>query len=236
MYERVRPGYPAEAVRWLVPPDARVVVDVGAGTGKFTRQLTAPGRRLIAVEPSRRMLEQLRSAQPSVDARLGPAERLPVADGSVDAVTFAQSWHWTEHAAASREAGRVLRPGGVLGLVWNLRDERVDWVRRFGRAMHADGDGYAGGLEAPDVRAPFGAPERAEFPWASSLSRDQVLDLVRSKSYFILMPPARQKATLAAVNRLVDTHPALAGREAFELPYVTVAYRYRVVGSGSAID
>lgn len=232
----MRPGYPDEVVRWLASPDARTVVDVGAGTGKFTRQLSAQGRQLIAVEPSERMLGQLRHALPEVDARLGAAESLPVPDGTADVVTFAQSWHWAEHAAASREAARILRPGGILGLTWNLRDERVEWVRELGRAMKADGDGFTEETGPPDVREPFAEPEQLQVGWVSALTRAQLLDLVRSRSYIIVMAPEERDATLAAVDRLLQTHPDLAGVTEYWLPYVTVAYRYRAPGGGARID
>jgi Methylase involved in ubiquinone/menaquinone biosynthesis len=226
LYETVRPGYPAGAVDWLVRPEDQAVVDVGAGTGKFTRLLRRAGRVVTAVEPSGNMREQLARALPDVDVLEGAGEHLPLADSSADVITFAQAWHWVEKKAASREVARVLRPGGVLGLIWNLRDERVDWVRELGVAMHADGDQYTESIGRADVRAPFGEPERAEFPWVARYTRGQLVDLVRSRSYFIVMSPDDQRATLHAVERVLQTHPQTAGLDAFELPYVTVCFRY----------
>ena len=227
VYEESRPGYPQQAVDWLVPSDAVRVADIGAGTGKFTRLLERPGREVIAVDPSPHMLDELRRALPMTDARPGSAEHLPLEEASIDAVTFAQSWHWVDASAGPAEVGRVLRPGGMLGLIWNLRDERVDWMRQLGVAMHADGDQYTDEVGTPQVGAPFGEPEAAQFPWASTLTRDGVLDLVRSRSYFALMTEAEQDATLAAVSTVLATHPQTAGRETFEFPYVTVCFRYR---------
>lgn len=128
-YDAARPSYPRASVDWLVPREARDVVDVGAGTGKFTALLPRPGREVVAVEPSEAMLAVLRAALPGVRTVAGSGERMPLPDDSADAVTFAQAWHWVDVDAASAEAARVLRPGGTLGLVWNLRDERVAWVR-----------------------------------------------------------------------------------------------------------
>ncbi|WP_234698345.1 class I SAM-dependent methyltransferase [Lacisediminihabitans changchengi] len=132
VYERARPTYPLEAARWLVPEGARTVLDLGAGTGKFTRSLVDLGLDVIAVEPDERMRATLASSLPGVTALAGTAEHLPVADASVDAITVAQAWHWVDPALAVPETARALRPGGTLGLVWNLRDERVDWVRELG--------------------------------------------------------------------------------------------------------
>lgn len=227
VYEASRPGYPLDAAAWLVRNGQSRVVDVGAGTGKLTRALLRDDREVIAVDPSEEMLRVLRSAIPGVETLVGTGERLPLPDESVDAVTFAQAWHWVDKRVASIEVGRVLKPGGTLGLIWNFRDERVDWVRELGVAMHADGDQYTEGMdENPHVHGPFEAPERAVFEWEQPLSRDGLLDLVRSRSYFAVMTPDQQASTIENVGSLIDSHPQTAGRATIGLPYVTLAFRY----------
>lgn len=227
VYEASRPGYPADAVSWLVRDDQLHIVDVGAGTGKLTRALAATGREVLAVDPSPQMLGVLRASVPGVETLVGKGERLPIPDESVDAVTYAQAWHWVDPPAASAEAGRVLKPGGTLGLIWNFRDERVDWVRELGVAMRADGDQYTTGMdESPNVAAPFGEPERAEFEWSQPYTREGMLDLVRSRSYFAVMNADEQAHTLAAVAELLDTHPQVAQLDSIPLPYVTLAFRF----------
>ena len=229
-YAAARPGYPQQLCDWLVPAGARQIVDVGAGTGKFTAALVRPGRTVIAVDPSPAMLAQLRQALPDVDARTGTAEAIGVPDGWADAVTVAQAWHWVDVPAACAEIARVLRPGGHLSLIWNYRDERVDWVRELGVAMHAGGDHYAGGIEAlPEIAAPFGQPEIRQHSWRQRHTRETLLDLVRSRSYFAVMDPQDREGALADVIELLDTHPELAGRQSFDLPYVTIAFRYALL-------
>jgi SAM-dependent methyltransferase len=120
----------------LIPPGARLVVDLGAGTGKLTRQLVAKGLDVIAVEPSEGMRDQLARSLPSVPVVRGSAEEIPLDDQTVDAVLVAQAWHRVDVARAVPEVARVLVPGGQLGLIWNLRDERVGWVGELGRIMH----------------------------------------------------------------------------------------------------
>ena len=114
-YERGRPPYPPEAVDWLLPPGASRVLDLGAGTGKLTRQLRDRGLDVIAVEPSAGMRDQLARAVPGVTVRAGSAEELPLAGGSVDVVLVAQAWHWVDRSRAVPEVARVLVPGGRLG-------------------------------------------------------------------------------------------------------------------------
>ena len=111
-YERGRPPYPPEAIDWLVPEHATRVLDVGAGTGKLTRQLRERGLDVIAVEPSAGMRDQFRKAVPGVPVLGSTAERLPLGSDSVDAIVVAQAWHWVEPSLAIPEAVRVLAPGG----------------------------------------------------------------------------------------------------------------------------
>lgn len=226
LYAVARPSYPQDAVDWLVGPDALIVVDVGAGTGLFTRLLSHPGRTVIAVEPSAAMRNELSAALPTVEALQGSGERIPLPDASADAVVFAQAWHWVDTHAASREAGRVLRPGGRLGLVWNLRDERVAWVQELGVAMRADGDHFRGAPQDPDVSSPFGAPERSLVEWVRVCTPDDIVDDVRSRSYFALLSAAAQHEVVGDVRRVLDGHPETAGRASIALPYVTASFRY----------
>jgi|SRR5438128_755177 len=127
-YERGRPGYPQAAIDWMVAqlgirPDS-TVVDLGAGTGKFSRMIHATGARVMAVEPVAAMRVELARAAPGVDVLDGTAEAIPCADASADAVTAAQAFHSFNGAAALSEIHRVLRPAGGLGLIWNRRDTR----------------------------------------------------------------------------------------------------------------
>lgn len=229
-YERGRPPYPAGAIDWLLPPGAARVLDVGAGTGKLTRQLAQRGLDVAAVEPLAGMREQLAAAVPGVPVYAGSAERIPLPDRSVDAVLLAQAWHWVDPARAVPEVARVLVPGGRLGLVWNLRDERAGWVRQLGRILADPGDtDQAGRSGTSSIRGisspPFGPLQHHTVEWAHRLTRDQLLDMVSSRSYIITLPAAQRAHVLAAVGRLADTHPELAGRAELVLPYRTECFR-----------
>jgi SAM-dependent methyltransferase len=128
LYERGRPSYPRAAVDRMVSRldlrPGRTLLDLAAGTGKLTRLLVPSGAALIAVEPVLEMRRALEQHVPEATALAGTAERIPLVDRSVDAVTVGQAFHWFRQEEALREIHRVLRPGGGVALIWNARDER----------------------------------------------------------------------------------------------------------------
>jgi ubiquinone/menaquinone biosynthesis C-methylase UbiE len=226
VYERARPGYPEDAVRWLAGSKPRDVVDLAAGTGKLTRSLVALGHRVTAVEPLPEMLAQLHSAVPAATAVTGTAESMPLADGAADVVTVAQAFHWFDHAAALREIARVLRPGGRLGLVWNTRDDTEEWVTKFTDTIVGGSDFRAGGVAAMtghiDGSGLYGAVERASFSHVQLLRRDELVALVSSRSECAVLPDEEQRPVLARVGALFDTY---ATDGVLAMPYVTECFR-----------
>lgn len=223
-YERARPGYPEECLAWLAGEPPRDVVDLGAGTGKLTRQLVAAGHRVVAVEPSVEMLARLREVVPGATALPGSAEAIPLADGAADVVVAAQAFHWFDRALALPEIARVLRPGGRLGLVWNARDGRVPWVARLSQVIGGDSwddEELVGSLAESGL---FGPVEARRFASEQRLGRELLRDLVRSRSYVAVRPPAEQEAILADVDRVYDEH---AGPDGLVLSYATRAFRAR---------
>ncbi|WP_299560863.1 class I SAM-dependent methyltransferase [uncultured Mycolicibacterium sp.] len=224
-YERGRPSYPPEAIDWLLPPDAVKVLDLGAGTGKLTTRLVERGLDVVAVDPIPEMLEVLSAALPDTPALLGTAEDIPLPDDSVDAVLVAQAWHWFDPELAVKEVARVLRPGGRLGLVWNVRDERMGWVRDLGRIIGHDVDPFTEQVTLP---APFVDVERFHVEWTNYLTPQALIDLVASRSYCITSPAEVRERTLERVRELLATHPALVNSTGLALPYVTVCVRARL--------
>ncbi|WP_102142213.1 class I SAM-dependent methyltransferase [Mycobacterium hubeiense] len=220
-YERGRPSYPPEAIDWLLPPDARDVLDLGAGTGKLTTRLVERGLSVVAVDPIPEMLEVLSQSLPDTPALLGTAEEIPLPDDSVDAVLVAQAWHWFDRDRAVKEVARVLRPGGRLGLVWNTRDERMGWVKELGRIIgHDDASDHE--VTLPE---PFTGLEQHQVEWTNYLTPQALIDLVASRSYCITSPTEVRTRTLDKVRELLATHPALANNSGLALPYVTLCMR-----------
>lgn len=224
-YAQGRPDYPADAVRWMLGDAPLTVLDLGAGTGKLTAHVVAQGHRIVAVDPDASMLAALNESLPDADSRVGVAEDIPLPDASVDAVVVGQAWHWVDVPDASREVARVLRPGGVLGLVWNIRDESVPWVADLTRAMHGSAAERLIADGGPAVSAPFGPLESRTFAWASRLSREALVAMVRSRSYYIAADADGRDQIEQRVDEVAAGLPELADAGAVDLPYVTYAYR-----------
>lgn len=227
-YEAGRPDYPAEAVTWMLEPlggGAHRIADVGAGTGKLTRAVAAVTEGdVVAVDPDPGMLSALSEKSPGIPVHLGTAESLPLDDASLDAVVMGQVWHWVDPDAASREIGRVVRSGGVLGLVWNVRDERVDWVHRLTRIMQMSDAERLIAEGGPRVAAPFGALEVRSWEWSRPMTRDRLLAMADSRSYTITAPDDEKRRIHLEVGSLLD-ELGVRGDATIELPYVTSAFR-----------
>ena len=221
-YERGRPGYPEEAVRWLAGDEPSDVVDLGAGTGKLTRALVSLGHRVTAIEPLPEMLELLPAAAPGAAAILGNAEVIPLPDAFADVVTSAQAFHWFDHPVALPEIVRILRPGGRLALVWNTRHDREPWVARLSAIIGNEAVGESDVSEPIAASGLFGRVETAQFRFEQPLDRALLLDLVLSRSYCAKLPPSEREPILEAVGELYDE---IADPQGVHLPYVTECFR-----------
>lgn len=227
-YERSRPGYPSEVVDLLaaelpVHPRSRVL-DLAAGTGKLTRGLVRTGARLMALEPLEGMRRQLEVVCPDVELVEGTAEAIDVGDESLDAVTVAQAFHWFDQERALAEIARVLRPGGGLALLWNVRDESEPWVAEMSRVIRWDERQIANykATEWPAVLRGSGRFDRVTYHqhrWEQSMTRERLADRVRSISYIAASPEAEQQQVVDEVMALVADRD-----DTFPLPYVTDIY------------
>jgi len=229
-YDAGRPGYPDEAVAWLLAPVTTQahhrprVADVGAGTGKLTRTLVELGAEAVAVDPDAEMLGTLREHVPGVPTFVGTAEALPLPDGVLDAVVLGQAWHWVAPDAGSAEVGRVLRAAGVLGLIWNIRDESVPWVARLTAIMRGSHAEMLLAAGDPPVRAPFGGLEERRWSWERPMTRASLTAMVLSRSYIITASADERERIDREIAALFDEVGAVGDAEV-ALPYVTRAYR-----------
>jgi SAM-dependent methyltransferase len=232
-YERGRPTYPPEAIERLVRElriaAGRRVLDLAAGTGKLTRRLAETGADVVAVEPVDAMRERLARSVAGVEALPGTAEAIPLPDAAVDAVTVGQAFHWFDGDAALVEIHRVLRSGGRLGLIWNIKDESVDWVRRLGEIFEpyrgeapkvASGE-WKGAFERTSLFTPL---ERARFAFVHETDLATLIARVTSISFIAALPDEEVERVVARVRDLVATHPETRGYRLFPLRYRTGVY------------
>jgi SAM-dependent methyltransferase len=238
-YAEHRPDYAQAALRWAVEPaPGPRVLDLGAGTGKLTASLVALGAEVVAVEPDPAMLAELRRTLPTVRALPGSAEAVPLPDASVDAVLAGNAMHWFDMDVAGPEIARVLAPGGILAGLWNIFDDRVDWVAGLERVSGSAAIGPRDTLgswraETADAHLPniglvarFGTPERAEFPHGQRRTADSLVATFATKAGLLVMPGQEQEATLDRIRAFLASRPETARGE-FTLPMLTGVLRVR---------
>lgn len=224
-YERARPGYPMDAVNFLIDRldirPKRAIVDVGAGTGKLTRLLMPSGATIVAVEPVSAMREELLRVLPRAIVHDATADRLPFEDGSIDAITCAQAFHWFATVDVLEEFARVLRPGHVLALVWNVRDNTVPWVRQFTELLQPyEGnrpDHNRGDWHIPfETDVPFSALETTSFSYEQYMTPDLLVARAASMSFVGALDEATRASVLGCVYRLGNEQGS-----SFTIPYRT---------------
>jgi SAM-dependent methyltransferase len=229
-YDRGRPGYPEAALAWIRSEIGAAaggrVADLAAGTGKLTRSLAAwSPRLLLALEPLGPMRERLRGI-PGLRTAAARAEELPLRDGCLDAILCAQAFHWFDAPRAAAEIARVLRPGGTLVALWNVRDETEPWVAELGRLLAPLQAGFprhdGGAWRVPFDGSRAFAPLRMRvFPHAEVQEVPAVIDRVASLSYVSSLPEAEREAFLGRVRDLLRTHPGTRGLDRVTFPYRT---------------
>ena len=214
-YAAARPTYPVDAVRFVLPAGAARVLDLGAGTGKLTSVLLDLGLEVVAVEPD----DEMRAlVDPRATVLAGTAEEVPIEDGSVDAVVVGQAWHWFDPDTALASVRRVLRPGGTLGLLWNVLDDSGGWRREL--AEHIGMEDRLSLVTAGDTTPYDGAPgswRRQLFAHSQPADADLVVANLSSRSIVIVMPEPERAAHLERVRALLPPG-------GFPVPWVTDAW------------
>jgi SAM-dependent methyltransferase len=223
-YERARPDYPEEALRWVAEQlglrEHARVLDLGAGTGKLSGRLVALGFEVVAVEPGGPMLEELRKAVPQAEALEGPAEAIPLPDADVDAALAAQAFHWFDAERALPELHRVIKSGGGFALLWNWWDERDPMQSELGELI-----GYAG-------HSPYVDEELPGAPWFRELGRtvvessddsspEALVAMLATTSRYLIMDAAEGENWLSEVRERAARYGA-----SFPLPKLTYAFAF----------
>ena len=235
-YDRLRPGYPDAVLDAMLAPLAGSAptlraIDLGAGTGKLSSALAERGLEVTAVDTSEAMLEVARArgrtiAAGSLSTHLARAEETGLPAASAELVTVAQAWHWFDAEEASAEVARLLAPGGVLALVWNMLDVTIPWVHRLSRIMHA-GDIHREDF-APTVGPELELTDRRAITWEDPMPTQDVIDLARTRSYVITAPEERRQKVLSNLDWYVHDHLGHARGARVGVPYRTDLFLYRV--------
>ena len=243
-YERYRPGPPVAVAEWFVPVPVDRVVDLGAGTGALTRLLVGRARDVVAVEPDDRMRAVLESEVSGVRALAGRGESIPVPDGSAQGVFASSSWHWMDAVPTLAEVARVLTPGGVLGAVWTGPDPDGPFMSQARALIEQMGDddgggadlaeslsaGGAAGAQAVDrlvlpEDVPFGPVQQHTFTWDIALNADELLGLLGTLSWVILMSEDERTRIFGTARRLLAEVLGIEGPTTVDVAYRAVAFR-----------
>ena len=231
-YERGRPTYPEPAVDCLIHAldisAGRTVVELGAGTGKFTRLLLGTGARLIAVEPVEAMRRKLHEI-PGIEVLAGQAEAIPLPDGSAHAVVVAQAFHWFRGPEALTEIHRILGAGGSLGLIWNRREDDHPWEKKINAllARHQENAPRYRSGEWKDAflgSALFSSLHCQAYAHEQKLSRAGVIDRIASISYIAALPEAERARALGEFQEILDSSPDTRAKSEISLRYTTDVY------------
>jgi SAM-dependent methyltransferase len=256
LYERYRPGPPLEAVEWVLPGPVRTVVDLGAGTGALTRLLVGRADEVVAVEPDDRMRAVLAEAVPGARAVAGRGEEIPLPDGSVDAVLASSSWHWMDTVPTLREIARVLVPGGTVSAMWSGPDPDSGLVAQAQALLAGgDGDGDSGGggasrlgidqqsqaelsaamsdqnnliqaLEIPPG-LPFDQPEHKVITWDVALNADELIGLLGTFSWVILMEDEARRRLFETARRVLRDALGVSGDVTVDVGYRAEVFKAR---------
>lgn len=238
-YETFRPGPPLDAVRWLFPETVDTVVDLGAGTGALSRLLTEVALHVVAVDPDPYMRRVLAASVPGIVVLEGRGEALPVADNSADGVVASSSWHWVDPVMGLVEAARVLRSGGLMAAMWTGPDPDGTFMRQAQAALaQGGGDRTLRGtvtgeftpqnatLEIPDG-FPFAAPEHQRFAWTLPLTSNQLIGLLGTFSWIIMMEHDERQRLFDTARRLLRDVLGVEGDVTVDVDIVCDAYRAR---------
>jgi SAM-dependent methyltransferase len=244
-YERYRQGPPIAAVDWVLPTPVHTVVDLGAGTGALTRLLVGRADEVVAVEPDDRMREVLIESVPGVRAVAGRGESIPLPDASADAVLASSSWHWMDTVPTLLEVGRVLVPGGTLAAMWSGPDPETGLIAQARELLAGGGTPDIDGESRSELSAslgnqnvldqvleippgvPFDQPEQTAITWDVALNADELIGLLGTFSWVILMEDEARDRLFDTARRVLRDSLGVFGDVTVDIGYRAEVYKAR---------
>jgi SAM-dependent methyltransferase len=251
-YERYRPGPPMSTIEWMLPDHVGRVVDLGAGTGALTRMLLDRATEVVAVESDDRTRSVLTKGIPRASAVPGRGDSIPLDDGSVDAVLASSSWHWMDPVPTLHEVGRILVPGGILGAVRSGPDPDGPFLVQARALLAAPAEGglakrerggnlneaeFAQLIQGEGNRAsttlvippgvPFEQPEHKIVTWDVPLNADELIGLLGTFSWVILMPETERNRLTSEARRLLREVLGVEGEVTVDTAFRSDAWRCR---------
>ena len=244
-YERYRQGPPTAAVDWVLPARVRTIVDLGAGTGALTRLLVGRADEVVAVEPDDRMREVLIESVPGVRAVAGRGESIPLPAASVDAVVASSSWHWMDTVPTLLEVGRVLVPGGTLAAMWSGPDPETGLIAQARELLAGEGSTDIDGERRSELSAslgnqntldqrleiprdvPFDQPEQTVFTWDVALNADELIGLLGTFSWVILMEDEARDRLFDTARRVLRDALGVSGDVTVDIGYRAEVFKSR---------
>lgn len=236
LYQQTRPSYPLQIVSWLRSEleltSQSQVIDLAAGTGKFTQYLKQVTSHIVAVEPIAEMQQQLKAAHPEITTLTAYSDQIPLESAHYDAVLTAQAFHWFANQDTLTEVHRLLKPHGHFGLVWNQRDNSVPWVKAISDILLP--------LEANTPRYHSGEWKKAfqNQPWFKLGSEqhfvhphhgtvEQVVSKrLLSTSFIAMMPPEQQQQLKQQFEQVIFDYLGKRPDDEIDFPYLTYAYDF----------
>jgi SAM-dependent methyltransferase len=229
-YERGRPEYPQKVVDFFsvsfpILPNS-VVLEIGVGTGKFTKLLLEAGVQIIALEPLENMRNKFTQMFPTIQVIDGVAESIPLPDKSVGSCDRGSGVSLVRRAQSDEEIHRVLKPNGNLGLVWNVQNRSHDWVEKLGQIVDVHEKGIAQYRTSQWKNAfatfkIFSPLQEVKFQHTHASTPEMIIDRVDSISFIQALPEAERKKALKEVRNLIESHPDIRSKTTIDFPYIT---------------
>lgn len=233
-YHQVRPGYRQEILEFFTTRQPGLAIDLGAGTGLFTKLLVEHHWDVVAVDPSAHMLGVLQQQYPHVDTVISAAETLQTQpwQHQVDLVVSAQAWHWVDPEAGSAKVAQLLKPSGVFGVVHHQLDTSQPWVLRLSRIMHS-GDIHPVHVP-PIVSSNFSTPHGSWWHWEQPLIVADVHRLMMTRAFYLKTHQKQRQRMHDNLNWYLMEHLGYAQTDTVQVPYVTAAWSMHLSELGAS--